>query len=297
MNSLLKKIRSYGVNASLEPYETTLDHYESGHQSCNWLSLLKNSNHETVRQVLQAIKPSKSIANLIDANLSCLLDHVCSSNSVLSDGVCLHDRNGHDWHKHCEQWEGIVDRTWRKKCLNDQKLPLHELVQIRIPDKDPKSWIYYIGDIEPSVEMILDFKNNGMDIVHRGRDKLLHNVEISRALHLDKISVVTNHDVFAAIDFFTCFEIESFIGNSVSAFSASQIAVRGGMNSSWYNSQSIPLSTFFNVFNVPIVYTYTEESSVAGQHLLKASILSVRGAFGMSTNIHILYHGVKDNLF
>ena len=57
------------------------------------------------------------------------------------------------------------------------------------------------------------------------------------------------------------------------------------------------MADIFHAFNVPIVYTYTEESSITGRQLLKASILSVRGTFGMPTDFHILYHGTKDVLF
>ena len=45
------------------------------------------------------------------------------------------------------------------------------------------------------------------------------------------------------------------------------------------------------------MYTYTEESEEMGQSLLKASILSVRGVFGLSIPINILYHGTKDVKF
>ena len=68
----------------------------------------------------------------------------------------------------------------------------------------------------------------------------------------------------------------------MSTLSANQIAIRRGINSSWYNSRGIPLADFFNVFQIPIVYSYTEESEEKGQSLLKASILSVRGVFGSS---------------
>ena len=297
---LLEKIRSFGGKARIEAYEAAIKRYETEPQTCDWLSTLGKSNHQTAKEILQTLKPSGSFSELIDTNLSSLIQHsaLSSSATTLSDGICLHHRDGQDWHHHCLKWEGINDGIWRKNCLNDRNLPLYKLVQDRIPPQYPKSWIYYIGDSEPSDQMVLDFKSNtGMDLIHRGKNNLLTDAHVSRTLHLHDISSFTHRDLFTAIDFFTCSKIESFVGNSVSAFSATQIAIRGGMNSSWYNSRSIPLAPMFNVFNVPIVYTYTEESLVAGQHLLKASILSVRGTFGMSTDIHVLYHGTSDHVF
>ena len=116
-------------------------------------------------------------------------------------------------------------------------------------------------------------------------------------VHLENISTATHRDLFSFVDFFTCAEIKNFIGNSVSKFSTNQIALRNGMDSTWYNSRSIPIATIFSAYNIPIVYTYTEESQAAGKSLLKASILSVRGVFGITTNIHVLYHGTKDKVF
>jgi lipopolysaccharide biosynthesis glycosyltransferase len=299
MTLLLEKIRSFGGKARIEAYETAIKRYETEPQTCDWLSTLRESNHQTAKEILQTLKPSETFSELIDTNLSSLTPRsALSSVTTLSDGICLHHRDGQDWHNHCLQWEGINDGLWRKNCLNDRNLPLYELVQDRIPLQYPKSWIYYIGDSEPSDQMVQDFKSNiRMDLIHRRKNNLLPDAHVSRTLHLDDISTFTHRDLFAAIDFFTCSKIESFVGNSVSAFSATQIAIRGGMNSSWYNSRSIPLAPMLNVFNIPIVYTYTEESLLAGQHLLKASILSVRDTFGMSTDIHVLYHGTNDHVF
>jgi len=142
--------------------------------------------------------------------------------------------------------------------------------------------------------MLQEFKNQSIDLLQRKKHGLLTNEEIAKTLGLPTISEETHRDLFAVIDFCVCSEIEAFIGNSVSTFSANQIAIRGGINSSWYNSRGIPLADFFNVFKIPIVYTYTEESEEMGQSLLKASILSVRGVLGLSIPINILYHGTKD---
>ena len=298
INSLLNKIKSYGINADVENYESVLQRHEERKPSCNWLSALQASNHETTKEILHSMKPSTIMSDLIVTNMARLKSSIPhSEDDAISKGICLHHRDGSDWHDHCIQWEGIKDGIWRKNCLNESNLPLHELVRLRIPSKYSKTWIYYIGDNEPDEKMISEFSNADIKIFHRKKDGLLKDEDLSRALGLGEITVDTHRDLFAAIDFFTCSKIDDFIGNSVSSFSATQIALRGGMNSAWYNSRSIPMADIFHAFNVPIVYTYTEQSSMNGQLLLKASVLSVRGTFGMSTDIHILYHGSKDDAF
>ena len=103
----------------------------------------------------------------------------------------------------------------------------------------------------------------------------------------------SNRDLYALVDFFVCASIPYFIGNSVSTFSALQIAIRNNEKSYWYNSQSIPLSTMIQGYSIPIVYTYTEHSKVSGKFLLQGSITSVRRHMP-SNPIHILYDGNTD---
>ena len=312
------------MKARLEPFQDVVARNEANPKQCNWLQSLSSSNEKTVQKLLASLKPAPPLSEIIDLTLTNLDGRVnpvtkqplsfweTVQNSLakfaaddgpsrhsrnLSNGICLHHRDGLDWHEHCVQWEGIPDGVWRKNCLNDRQLPLHELVKNRIPTSDTKSWIYYIGDEEPSDQMTGEFKDIGINLIHRKKDALLSNERIGSAMHVNNIATETHRDLFSVIDFFVCSEIESFIGNSVSTFSANQIARRNGMKSTWYNSRSIPLAEMFPVFNIPIVYTYTEESQKLGQNYLKASILSVRGVFGMLTDIHVLYHGSKDKLF
>ena len=296
-DALIKFIEANGIRATLEPFSNVVSRNVAGDESCDWLSSLRNSNHETAMHVMQSIKPSSSLSSIVEESLENLLTVISTKEATLSDGICLHHEDGADWRKHCEQWENIQDGVWRKNCLNDRNLPLGDLVHNRIPTTNKKSWIYYIGENIPSNEMTREFKDKNLDIVHRMKHGLLLNDDIARSLDLASINRRRHRELLAAIDFFTCSQIDSFIGNSVSLFSANQIAVRGGMNSAWYNSRSIPLADFFQVFYIPIVYTYTEKSQELGKSLLKASILSARNAFGLTTDIHILYHGTEDKQF
>mmetsp|Transcript_5008 Transcript_5008/g.7595 ORF Transcript_5008/g.7595 Transcript_5008/m.7595 type:complete len:782 (+) Transcript_5008:124-2469(+) len=298
MNALLEMVSSHGITAQILPYDDVVSgKVDDEFMSCSWLEDLKASDHQIAQQVLHVFKPSPRLNTIIEESLSNLFHHTKSTGATLSDGICLHHRDGLDWHEHCKRWEGINDGRWRKNCLNDRRLPLHKLVKNRIPEKSNKSWIYYVGDSEPSKEMVKKFKEEGIDLFHREKDNLLHPQDIGKIVDLSHVTLETHRDLYTAVDFFTCSEIESFIGNSVSTFSANQIAKRNGMKSSWYNSRSIPLAQVFHVFHIPFVYTYTEESKPMSKALLKASILSVRGTFGPHVDINILYHGKKDRDF
>lgn len=297
-DALLEYIRSKGIKGQIVPYSEAIafDDDDDDLPICNWQQALARADHQIAQDILNILNPSTELSNLIKENLSNLLVQTSKSTEAkLSDGICVHHRDGQDWHNHCKIWEGPhYDKVWRKNCLNDRNLPLPDLIKYRIPDKLPKSWIYYIGDMEPSDQMRESFKAEGLDLFHRTKNNLLGDQEIARAFEFTKISLDTHRDLFTAVDFFTCSEIDSFIGNSVSTFSSNQIAKRNSVNSSWYNSRSIPLSMIFKVFYVPIVYTYTEESQSMSKVLLKASILSVRGTFGAKSHIHIIYHGEDD---
>ena len=294
---LISVIEQHGIRARLEPFENVISRNMQSDGTCAWLAALRESDNDITLQILQSIKPSKVFSSLIDTSLENLLTLRKSSNATISDGICLHHRDAEDWYKHCEQWENIKDGVWRKNCLNDRNLPLIDLIKYRIPTTSKKSWIYYVGDYEPTPKIIQEFKDKNLDLVHRKKHSLLMNDDIAKSLDLASISEQSHRDLFSIIDFFTCSQIDSFIGNSVSAFSSNQIAIRGGMNSAWYNSRSIPVADFFQVFYIPIVYTYTEKSQELGKSLLKASILSARSTFGLTTDIHILYHGTEDKQF
>ena len=103
-------------------------------------------------------------------------------------------------------------------------------------------------------------------------------------------------DFWALLDFYVCRTLPRFVGNSVSTFSAIQIALRNGHGAYWYNTQSIPLQDMWRVFQVPLVYTYTELSATTGRHLLQTSIESARSHMPHN-KIHILYHGQNDTKF
>jgi len=288
-NMLLKTIRSYGVDACFIPYERVISNEEQT-MECSWLAQLQESDNDIEFKVLYAMKPSTFLSEIVETTFSNLVGK--SSKFDVSDGVCLHHRDGADWHKHCNIWQG-------NNCMNLDGRNIEDLVKDRIPPAYKKKWMYYIGDVPPSenlTEAMLE--GAGLHVYNRANDKLLNEDELRKVVGSAKLSLEEHRDIFAAVDFFVCSHIPSFIGNSVSTFSALQIAKRHGKNCTWYNSRSNPLlADFMQVQEIPIVYTYTEASAALGKALLKASIISVRQTFGMGVDVNIIYHGTEDKVF
>eukprot|EP01082_Thalassiosira_pseudonana_P009738 g8673.t1 g8673 contig30:11016-12944(-) len=286
-NHLLAMVRERAVDACLVPYEDTIaTTTKRASNECPWLFQLKQSDDGIILDVLGAFTPSSSLTKVVSKLFDTLKASLDSSGSKLSEGVCLHHRNGPDWKHHCSIWKG-------NNCLERDDRSITGLVSNRIPASYPKKWVYYIGDEDPTDSLNSEFETIGLQLYHRKKHQLL-DYDLLRFASIDHDtmpSVEQHRDLFAAIDFFACSNISSFIGNSVSTFSAYQIVLRRGKNASWYNSRSIPLmADFLKVHRVPLVYTYTELSQSNGKSLLVGSILSARRVFGLTVEIHLLYH-------
>jgi len=210
----------------------------------------------------------------------------------VSQGICLHHRDGLDWHEHCARWSAIKDGIYRGNCLNNPKETLIKSLESRaliLP-----RWLYYVGDHDIPQELV----NSKYNVVSKN-DFVDTN---AMAKYLNRLPEGPYRDLWSLIDSLICSSLPWFVGNSVSTWSAIQIANRQETikdhetGSYWYNSQSIPLADVIPMYQIPIVYTYTEMSAGAGKFLLKASISSVRKHLPYNM-IHILYHGKKDKDF
>ena len=287
--ALIQHVREYGGDACFIPHDMVISKQP---KECSWLPTLGKASNQLEMDVLDAIQPSVALLDIVDTTVTKLKGSLKSSNLEASDGICLHHRDGPDWHNHCKIWNG-------NNCLNVDDRNIEDLVNDRIPPAYPKKWIYYIGDENPSPSMVSAFQGNNMQIVHRSKHDILDKDRLQKLFNFNTdVTIQSHRDLFAAVDFFVCSHIDSFIGNSVSTFSALQIAKRHGRNSTWYNSRSSPLlASFMQVHEIPFVYTYTELSDEMGKIFLKASILSVRKKFGFSIDINIIYHGAADKDF
>jgi len=256
------------------------------------LQALRRSNDVIEMGVLSALQPSHLLEEVIQSSIDSLQEKV-GSDVDTSDGICLHHRDGPDWHRHCTMWVG-------NNCMNFEDQPIEVLVKNRVAKEYPKKWVYYVGDASPSAVLIeLMKETTGLQVFHRDKDGLLDDALLKdKFLNGVEPSLEMHRDIYAAVDFFVCRQVSSFVGNSVSTFSAVQIAMREGKNTTWYNSRSNPLlNGFMKVQTIPVVYTYTEESQIMGKYLLKASIESVRQTFGTGIDINIMYHGKSDKEF
>ena len=277
---------------------------------CRGMIGVNYQNSKEISSVMDAFRPSQHIQPIIEE----LLKRMPGKRE---EGVCLHHRDGQDWHDHCKRWSSTRDGVYRGNCLlnpNDQSVL--EATQIRALDQ-PGRWIYYCGDHAIPQEFLEAVgQENETSTIHlagvSSRQTILDQLSSEKtntithllASHGNQTHTLFNlaeevsygRDFWALIDFFLCQTLDRFVGNSVSTFSAVQIAIRKGQGAYWYNSQSVPVSSMWQAFPIPIVYTYTEASAETGRQLLKASIHSVREHM-RSNPIHILYHGNQDTSF
>jgi len=291
-DALLHMIRRLGGEACFIHHKLAVmkDKEQNKETKCSWLEQLRLSDNELVLRLLESMKPSHPLQGIVESVITNLQRK--SPSTSLSDGVCLHHRDGPDWHTHCSTWKG-------NNCMNAENMAIEDLVKFRLPEAYPKKWMYYVGDAVPSPMLVESVKRKAdLYLFHRDKDDLASNDEIIKLVGDEMPSNEKHRDIYAAVDFFVCKSLPSFIGNSVSTFSAFQTMLRRGTNSSWYNSRSIPLlSHFLQVEVFPFVYTYSERSQKMGKILLKTSIKSVRRGFGKDIEINVLYHGTKDKPF
>lgn len=200
---------------------------------------------------------------------------------AMSNAVCFHHRDGEDWHKHCDKYERQSPNN--KNCRNHE--PIEGLVHARISHL-PSPWILYAGDHQVPKEL----KALKVPVITR-EEMRLNDTELLASLAEHAFKSMPR-DIGALLDYHLCSQMQVFIGNSVSTWSASQIILRDTV-ASWYNSLGIPLGHFLRSYIVPFVYTYTEESSPLRKPLLKVSVLSVRQHMP-TASIHMLYHGRSD---
>lgn len=252
---------------------------------CRGLENVARADPYLLLKVMEAFRPSAIIKDIIRQMTSSLGE----DRDIYDAGVCVHHRTGLDWRSHCRRWSNLTlaDGIYRGNCLGPGRL--REPLLARILD-DGHHWVYYCGDWEKLPALLSTNFTYTIQTRHTMMSEA--NKEILQSFKPGQ----PVRDLWALIDFSVCRDLGHFIGNSVSTFSALQVALRKGTKAYWYNSQSIPLASMWRVFQIPIVYTYTEFSEDVGKHLLKASIISVRNHMPHN-QIHILYHGSADMEF
>jgi len=89
---------------------------------------------------------------------------------ALENGVCLHHRDGQDWHEHCKSWENIPDGQWRKNWLEQDGKEIGQLVKDRLLEEDANGTtittrlLYYVGDHDPPTQHLSTY---GFKVISR----------------------------------------------------------------------------------------------------------------------------------
>ncbi|KAL7579096.1 hypothetical protein ACA910_019130 [Epithemia clementina (nom. ined.)] len=323
---------NYGIRAQLVSF---LSHKSSSSNpqqemlKCEGIGSIDSEPPDVVQSIIDLFRPSQQyMQSFVDSIVTGMQSEGDESSHKVSAktrdiGVCLyHNANDKDWRGHCAKQSSIKGDFYQGNCANEPGQSLLQSIQSRLLHPE-RSRVYYCGDHDiPSA--LLDSSTNNFTITSLRKMVDLSSDAKSHAIgenlkqqlqHALPSHVFTNASMmpsatefWALLDFFVCKQLSIFIGNSISKFSAIQIAflryIRDKKHDDgqqqraayWYNSQSIPLQKHWRVFQVPIVYTYTEMSAVAGKHMLQTSIESVRSH--MPNNpVHVLYHGHEDTQF
>jgi len=252
---------------------------------CDWGKLIMDVDDQVMHDVLKEMQPSSRLNPIIDELIRRLW--VFKDERYNEDGVCLNYYTGRDWSKFCKNWEGIKDGVWRENCVHEDGKSISKVLKNRIQNRQ---WIYYVGDTKIPVELKKNFNITSEQEVLRG-------VNLYRQ-YFPEVSSYASKNLKALASMYVCNQFGHYIGNSVSVWSAIQIAQKP-FSSSWYNSRSIPLSEVWKVFHVPFVYSYSEDQPMKGgadigilfaaKYMLKHSVLSIKKHMPHSP-IHIFYH-------
>ena len=214
------------------------------------------TEHESfVMDVLAALVPTSSRALMVDTMVRQLTHGMQSERGAgRMAGIfdALHLRYEKDWVEHCRMWETVSDGVPHDNCglLSASEL-LSKLSWMGLAEDGVPLYIVVDEDNLPDNDSVLRILRAAFNVVTR-KDLLHHNSK-------DLTSKITREEV-ALLEFFVCKRARTFVGNSVSSFSALLILERraeGGIGT-WYNGGSIPLEAMIPFFRMPWVFSWDE---------------------------------------
>jgi len=124
--------------------------------SCDgWLNRLSESDPMIVLGILHHLSPSPLLQRYVDRMIH-------KMGGGMNNGVCLHHRDGEDWHNHCKHWENIPDGVWRKNYLAPKGVPLRKIVKDCLVhssnNSTAKTTLFYVGDHDPPTEELSPYE-------------------------------------------------------------------------------------------------------------------------------------------
>ena len=205
------------------------------------VSLVAMEAHEPLLlDVLAALKPASERAELIDD----IADKLTQS-AVGGGYQALHLRYEEDWYRHCKEWTAIHDGVIRDNCgLLGASALVAKLRSFKIQRDVP----LYVAVQKKQLRdaSVLDALREAFTVVTK-----------EDVLPLEILEPLSREEA-AMLDYYVCLRARTFVGNSVSSFSAMLILERRsvGAVATWYNGGNIPIEEFVPLFRMPWVFTY-----------------------------------------
>lgn len=219
---LFGRIADFGIEARLVPSDWDLPDEER--VPCVGMTPLSSEDAEIAMELVRAFKPIGTLNTVIEK----ARERMTRKGLGMANGVCLHHRDGKDWHDHCGRWGSIPDGIYRGNCLNETNVQFLDSLENRALTSKER-WVYYVGDHDVPREL----SDSRYPVVTK--DSFLDSE--AKAVLMNGLFPSQNapkgpfRDLWSLIDFLMCDSLNYFIGNSVSSWSAMQLALRQRTNS------------------------------------------------------------------
>ena len=203
---LLDKIQNLGGKATI----VTFDLEATPQIPCVSMHGARQADPNLVRLVLDAFRPSELVQGLVLRVKNALE----KTSRDLDNGICVHHKDGQDWHDYCEKWSSISDGDgiYRGNCFGVQGKSFVELLKDRGLTTD--RWVY-CGDHEIPLQLQI----SAYDVVSRVNlldDLAKYSVTIP-SFSMISSSITDNRNLWDLVDFYMCSSLTKFIGNSPKA--------------------------------------------------------------------------------
>eukprot|EP00957_Ditylum_brightwellii_P052438 3976863-Ditylum_brightwellii.AAC.1 len=133
------------------------------------MSDVMRADAQIMLEVIKAFKPSPMMQTMIDQIKE-------SFGEDQTDAVCLHHRDGQDWHDHCDRWKAMSrsDGVYRGNCLGVPGQSFVRSLQNR--GLTDSKIIYYCGDHDPppglSSHKVVSWRTDMSDENKKALDKM-----------------------------------------------------------------------------------------------------------------------------